>query len=487
MNSTVLPEVTKEEQLEIKDKVTSKETHIYKKRYYVLLLFIMLSASNAMQWIEYSIIAHIIVRFYSVSYVAVDWTSMIYMLTYILFVLPARLRKSLRILSLTYFYSWVLDKYGVRVSVLLGAGGNCIGAWLRLFSAKPDGFWITFISQTIVGSSQIFILGMPSRLAATWFGPEQVSTACAAGVFGNQLGIAIGFLLPPMIVHMGTTDDVASDLTRLFLTSVIANTIIFLLIIFSFPQKPLLPPSLAQLQVLEDTKETHYFQSLKQLLKNSNFILLFITYGINAGVFYAVSTLLSQVILMFHPDEQESTGTIGLLLVLAGMFGSVICGMILDRFHQFRLTIIGVYLFSTLGMFLFTFVVDFLQMWCIYASAIFLGFFMTGYLPIGFEFAVELTFPVTEGTTSGLLNASAQILGIVLTLTGGFILQNFSAFASNLTFTGFLVAGTLLTGTLIKSDLRRQNVQKVSYTLPVNNFLKCVILALNKFNYCTSL
>lgn len=34
---------------------------------------------------------------------------------------------------------------------------------------------------------------------------------------------------------------------------------------------------------------------------------------------------------------------------------------------------------------------------------------MTGYLPIGFEFAAEITYPAAEGTTSGLLNASAQV------------------------------------------------------------------------------
>ena len=37
-------------------------------------------------------------------------------------------------------------------------------------------------------------------------------------------------------------------------------------------------------------------------------------------------------------------------------------------------------------------------------------FFMTGYLPVGFEFAAELTFPESEGTSSGLLNASAQVV-----------------------------------------------------------------------------
>ena len=34
---------------------------------------------------------------------------------------------------------------------------------------------------------------------------------------------------------------------------------------------------------------------------------------------------------------------------------------------------------------------------------------MTGYLPLGFEFAAEITFPESEGTSSGLLNASAQV------------------------------------------------------------------------------
>uniref|UniRef100_A0A915PSL2 Major facilitator superfamily (MFS) profile domain-containing protein n=1 Tax=Setaria digitata TaxID=48799 RepID=A0A915PSL2_9BILA len=453
---------------------------LYKRRYYILLLFVMLSASNAMQWIEYSVIAHIVVEFYSVSYVAVNWTSMIYMLTYIVFVLPA---------------SWVLDKYGLRISILLGSGGNCIGAWVKMFSTRPDAFWITFLGQTIVGFSQMFILGIPPRLAAVWFGPKQVSTACAVGVFGNQLGIAVGFLLPPVMVHMGAVDLIASDLSRLFLISVVANTIVFLLIIFSFPNKPLLPPSLAQLRVLENVNEKNYYRSLKELMTNSNFVLLFITYGmvchclppgihcwklicfklnkqvsigVNVGVFYAVSTVLSQMILIFHPNEQESAGLIGLLLVLSGMIGSVLCGFILDRFHQFKTTTLVVYLFCVVGMLLFTFLVDVAQMWCIYVSSIILGFFMTGYLPIGFEFASELTFPVAEGTASGLLNASAQVFGIILTLCVGFILQYGSVFASNLTLTGFLIAGTFLTA-LIKSDLRRQKAhESVPYILPVS-------------------
>jgi len=42
---------------------------------------------------------------------------------------------------------------------------------------------------------------------------------------------------------------------------------------------------------------------------------------------------------------------------------------------------------------------------------------MTGYLPVGFEFAAELTFPESEGTSSGLLNASAQVYTLSSYLT----------------------------------------------------------------------
>lgn len=50
---------------------------------------------------------------------------------------------------------------------------------------------------------------------------------------------------------------------------------------------------------------------------------------------------------------------------------------------------------------------------------------MTGYLPVGFEFAAELTYPEAEGTSSGLLNASAQFFGIFCTMADGQLLERY--------------------------------------------------------------
>lgn len=70
---------------------------------------------------------------------------------------------------------------------MAGAIGTTLGSWIKVFSVSPDRFWITFVGQTFVAVSQAFVLSVPARLAAVWFGPDQVSSACSIGVFGNQV------------------------------------------------------------------------------------------------------------------------------------------------------------------------------------------------------------------------------------------------------------------------------------------------------------
>jgi len=44
-----------------------------------------------------------------------------------------------------------------------------------------------------------------------------------------------------------------------------------------------------------------YLQTLKLLFTNENFVLLLVSYGVNVGVFYVVSTLLNQMLLPHFP------------------------------------------------------------------------------------------------------------------------------------------------------------------------------------------
>ncbi|XP_067120466.1 uncharacterized MFS-type transporter C09D4.1-like [Centruroides vittatus] len=434
-------------------RIVQDDTQLYPIRHVMLILFCLYSMSNAFQWIEYSIINNIICKYYDVDGESVNWTSVIYMVTYIPLIFPA---------------SWLLDKKGLRFVILLGSFGTCVGSWIKCASVSPDRFVVTMVGQTVVAVSQIFILGIPPKLAATWYSSQGVSRACAVGVFGNQFGIALGFLLPPLLVRNADKDTIGKDLTFLFFGVAIFTSLLFLIVIFAFKDKPPKPPSRAQAAILAEER-INYWKSILNLMKNINYTLLLITYGINVGVFYAISTLLNQVVLIHFPGEEQTAGWMGLTIVLTGMLGSVICGYILDLTHKFKETTIVVYILSLVGMIAFTLTLHFNSLILVFVLSALLGFFMTGYLPLGFEFAAEITYPEAEGTSSGLLNASAQVFGILCTTIASSILNHSDLYA-NLFLISALLLGSLIT-VFIKSELRRQQATEVSFNNVENSRL----------------
>lgn len=145
---------------------------LYRRRWLIVFLFSSYSLCNSYQWIQYGIISNIFTKFYGVDDFTIDWMSMIYMLTYIPFIFPV---------------TWLLDKKGLRVVALVATAFNCLGTWVKVASARPDLFAVTFLGQFCCSFAQVFILGMPSRIASVWFGAGEVSTACSIGVFGNQV------------------------------------------------------------------------------------------------------------------------------------------------------------------------------------------------------------------------------------------------------------------------------------------------------------
>ncbi|XP_028996860.1 feline leukemia virus subgroup C receptor-related protein 2 isoform X2 [Betta splendens] len=420
-----------------------RPTRLYWRRWLIVLLFSAYSLCNSYQWIQYGIINNIFAKFYGVDESTIDWLSMIYMLTYIPFIFPV---------------TWLLDRKGLRVIALVATAFNCAGTWIKVASVRPNLFAVTLLGQFSSSFAQVFILGMPSRIASVWFGSREVSSACSIGVFGNQLGIAIGFLVPPILVPDGDDmDELAHRIRIMFYITAGVATVLFILVILFFQERPELPPTQAQATARSIPPEDYsYVASIRRLLRNGPFILLIVTYGLNVGCFYAVSTLLNRMILEHYPGEEVNAGKIGLTIVVAGMVGSLICGLWLDWTKTYKQTTLAVYFMSLVGMVVYAATLNLGRLWVVFITAGALGFFMTGYLPLGFEFAVELTYPESEGTSSGLLNCSAQVFGILFTICQRKIMEAYGTLAGNIFLCVFLLIGTVLTG-FIKSDLRRQN------------------------------
>uniref|UniRef100_A0A672RLV3 FLVCR choline and putative heme transporter 2 n=1 Tax=Sinocyclocheilus grahami TaxID=75366 RepID=A0A672RLV3_SINGR len=434
---------------ECRDIVPTCNTRLYRRRWLILCLFSSYSLCNAFQWIQYGIINNIFMKFYNVSSFAIDWLSMIYMLTYIPFIFPV---------------AWLLERKGLRVIALFAASINCVGTWIKVASVQPDLFWVTMLGQFACSFAQVFILGMPSKVASVWFGSDEVSTACAIGVFGNQLGIAIGFLIPPVLVpNVDDMNELAQHMSVMFYITAAVASLIFLLVVFVFQEKPEIPPSLAQVALRDvPTAQYSYLASIARLFRNKPFILLLVMHEIM--VLQGDILKISQMLLLSEAQGEEvNAGRIGLTLVIAGVVGSLLCGIWLDKTKTYKQTTLSVYLLSFVGMVIYAFTLNLGHLWVVFLTSGLLGFFMTGYLPLGFEFAVELTYPESEGTSSGLLNCSAQMFGIAFTIIQGKIIDHFSTLAGNIFLCVFLLIGSIMTA-LIKSDLRRQKANSQPQT-----------------------
>ncbi|KAL8185380.1 UNVERIFIED_CONTAM: Feline leukemia virus subgroup C cellular receptor [Gekko kuhli] len=196
-----------------------------------------------------------------------------------------------------------------------------------------------------------------------------------------------------------------------------------------FKEKPKYPPSQSQAALSEVSPEDYsYKQSIINLFRNIPFVLLLISYvDVNNAVL---------------PDK------------FAEDFHDLLSKTLYLTMMQ---TTLIVYILSFLGMVAFTFTLDCGHLIVVFVTGGVLGFFMTGYLPLGFEFAAEITYPESEGTSSGLLNASAQIFGIIFTLIQGSLTCDYSPRAGNIFLCAWMFIGIILTA-FIRSDLRRHNV-----------------------------
>ncbi|CAG9822789.1 unnamed protein product [Phaedon cochleariae] len=417
---------------------------VYRKRWWILFIYILYASGNAFQWIEYSIITNSVMKYYDVSSLMVDWTSIIYMAAYPVAVIPV---------------SYIIDVKGLRVAALCGGIGTALAALIKVFAIRRDLFHLVLLGQAVGSTAQVFILSLPTKVAAVWFKPSEISTACAIGVFGNQLGFALGFIISPTIVK--SDDDlysIASNLRKLCVGLFIYMIPLIICLLFFFPKQPPLPPSIPQAEARKQLAPTfsEFMDNFKKIFMKRGFICLMLGYGLNYGIFSVVGTLLNQYVLQHFPKGEEDAGRMGFISVICGMVGAVLCGVILDKTHRYKATCL--YLFYMIILSLASFIVALWQQNIIltYILLSIFAFFNNSYITAGYEFAVELTFPHEESTATGILNAVSQAAGVIILLSAGKINEKFGSLWSLIGQLILTVLAAILTH-FVPNVMNRQN------------------------------
>ena len=141
------------------------------------------------------------------------------------------------------------------------------------------------------------------------------------------------------------------------------------------------------------------------------------------GVFNGVTSWIGDIVLPrgFGADD---AGLLGLVMLVAGVIGAVVLSAMSDRQGKrvrYLVLTLALAIPSLIGV---AFVSTSLLL---YVSSAALGFFIVGALPIGMQYAAEVTYPTPEGTSNGLVQLCGQcsvvfvyIMGPLRTESGSF-------------------------------------------------------------------
>eukprot|EP00795_Rhopilema_esculentum_P009024 gene9024-16669_t len=448
---------------------------LYKWRWVVLGLFSLISMSNEVIWISLSSITSIVKDYYNVDINAVNWLSMIFGLFFVAFIIPA---------------SYLLDKYGLKITIIVGAILDALGSCLRAMGANQDGFTLVFIGTTLAALGQCFVLSIPPRVASVWFGENERATASSIAILMNLSGAAVAFLLAGTLVpsSKNMNDDVRRGMHRLLVSQAVFCTILAVASFFLIKREPLTPPSRSQEMVLKIKRqdfvkeivdsseddfrtsnnaesgnvnsainesahntETSFFfqednpddtklikgtkesivervpsfgQSILILIKDVQFHLIAQSYSISGCQFIIYNTLLNQMVISKYPGKEKEIGYMGFTTGLCGMFGLLCSGILLDRTKLYKSLSVAIFAACASLMLLFSllleFVHSFLVIFLIFCA---FGFFSNSFINIGLEYAAEITYPVPEGTTSGIIFLLANLYGIIWTFLLSFVIK----------------------------------------------------------------
>lgn len=451
------------------------------KRYFILLMYAICSMEKSFQWINLSTITNKVSLYYGVDNIAVNWTSVLFMITFIPLVLPT---------------GWLIERIGLRAAILIGSFGITLGAIIKCFSCFEDGFYVVIWGQIIVSLSEQFIFCVPARIASVWFPDHQVSLATGIGIFGNQCGIALGFLIPQALVSgLETRTEIGTGLYKLFLYTAIVSVVTLIVLVIFFSDAPKHAPGAARLRRIEEERvelanRSTFCEDMKifgrlllSLITNSNCTLLCVAYGVNVGTGYAIQTLLNQMIAGTGSDAQHKStptnadadtvsrleawsgdanrvvGYAGLVIIFCGMLGALFWGHLCDLTRKYMMINKILYVNAIISMCLFGVTLQLSSHaygeLILYAACALLGFHLIGYTVAGLDTAVELTYPAPELTSTSLMNLSPQIFGTAITFASSSVVDTYGNAACIVFLSAMLTFGLLVT-LIIKETLNRQ-------------------------------
>ncbi len=144
------------------------------------------------------------------------------------------------------------------------------------------------------------------------------------------------------------------------------------------------------------------------LMKNKNFLMCCIAFNFQVGIYSTFGTIIGSFFdrLGF---ELEDNVWFGGSCVVCGTIGSIVIGIVLDITQRYKL-ILQCVLWASNVLVLLSFVVFYYKN--VFWATVFLGAYgvtIIPVIPLCFSFAVELTYPISEAVSNGMMLLVSRI------------------------------------------------------------------------------
>ncbi|MFC2117451.1 MFS transporter [Bacteroidota bacterium] len=359
---------------------------VYKYRWVVLAVFFIINAVIQMQWLTFAPVAREARLFYNATAMQIDLLSMIFMGVFIVVCIPA---------------SFIIDKYGIRIGV--GIGAVLVGIFGLLKGIFADSYTMVIIAQIGLAVGQPFIINAATKVAGQWFPIKERATAVGIATLAQFVGIITVMLLTPVLISQ--TSEGGYELSGMLMKYGIVSAVGAILFLIFIKERPPESPDGKEFSERILVKE-----GFKQILKNRDMRIILIMFFIGLGLFNAISTCIDQICEIKGLDVDQ-TGLVGGMMLIAGIIGAVILPILSDKYRKRKLFIVIGMILMVPGLIGLTLLNDYIPL---LVSSFIFGFFLLGAgAPISFQYSAEITYPAPESSSQGLMLLSGQISGII--------------------------------------------------------------------------
>jgi len=405
------------------------DTRVYPVRWYILLVFSLLGFAQAMVFNTWGPIAN------SAKRVFPGWTdATVALLTnwgnicYVIFLVPV---------------CWVMDTKGLRKAVVGSAILVALGTGLRCITM--NGFPATVLinlGQIVNGVAVIVVYSGPPLLSCTWFPASERTTATSVSTSLLYLGIAAGSIVGPYVLHDFDHSNTDSNITQIPLQEVdwenatsaggsdgeiyrdrirylmygefLMAVLLAVCTTIYFPDQPEIPPS-----ITASVDRLSFIKGMRDMVRNPEIWKTVVPYALAGGVYLNWITMITINLEALDISQYES-GWIGFYAVVSGCVAAILIARVIDYIGgKMKFTIIILMFASGVCFIWFTLIyISYLPFSkvSLYLSIILGGTLNSCLVPLFFELAVEIAFPVSESIVGGFLTGVLGVIGAIYLL-----------------------------------------------------------------------